>query len=295
MQNLSGVGVALVTPFTSEGKIDYPAFERLIEHNISGGIDFLVVQGTTGESATLSAKAKQALLSQAVTIVDGRVPIVYGHGGNNTQALIDGYKELDLTGVSAILSVSPYYNKPSQDGIVAHFTALNEAFDLPIILYNVPGRTGSNMSASTTLTLAKLNNICGVKEASGDLSQMNTILKKRPEGFMVWSGDDDLILQQMAMGADGVISVIGNALPNEFSELVHAAENGDFTTAREKHYQLNDIIPLLFEEGNPGGIKAVLKFLGICDEHMLMPLLPISDDLRTRLYKAVSEAGITLK
>jgi 4-hydroxy-tetrahydrodipicolinate synthase len=222
------------------------------------------------------------------------VPVVYGHGGNNTQALIDGYKQLDLTGVDAILSVSPYYNKPSQEGIVAHFTALNEAFDLPIILYNVPGRTGSNMTAATTLKLAELNNICGVKEASGDLSQMNAIIKNRPEGFMVWSGDDDLILQQMAMGADGVISVIGNALPNEFSDLVHKAAEGDFTTARERHYQLNDIIPLLFEEGNPGGIKAVLKFLGICEEHMLMPLLPISDDLRQRLYKSVSEAGITL-
>lgn len=294
MQNLKGVGVALVTPFTSEGKIDYPAFERLVEHNIAGGVDFLVVQGTTGESATLNAKGKQALLSQAVTIVNGRVPIVYGHGGNNTQALIDGYKELDLTGVSAILSVSPYYNKPSQEGIMAHFTALNEAFDLPIILYNVPGRTGSNMSAATTLKLAELNNICGVKEASGDLGQMNAIIKNRPEGFMVWSGDDDLILQQMAMGADGVISVIGNALPNEFCDLVHAAAKGDFETARKRHYQLNDIIPLLFEEGNPGGIKAVLKFLNICDEHMLMPLLPISDDLRKRLYAAVSEAGITL-
>jgi len=190
------------------------------------------------------------------------------------------------------MSVSPYYNKPSQKGIVAHFEALNDAFDLPIILYNVPGRTGSNMSAQTTLKLAQLNNIIGVKEASGDLGQMNKIIKNRPNGFMVWSGDDDLILQQMAMGADGVISVIANALPNEFCELVHTAANGDFETARKNHYQLVDIIPLLFAEGNPGGVKAILKMLDICEEHMLLPLLPISDELRAALKSAVTEAGI---
>ena len=292
MENLKGVGVALVTPFTEGGEIDYNAFNQLIEHNISGGVDFLVVQGTTGESATLSSKNKQALLSHAVKVIDGRVPVVYGHGGNNTSALIEGYKTLDLTGVTAILSVSPYYNKPSQEGIVAHFKALNDAFDLPIILYNVPGRTGSNMAPSTTLQLAELNNIIGVKEASGDLAQMSQIIKHKPHDFMVWSGDDDLILHQMGLGADGVISVIANALPNEFCDLVHSAANGDFETARKRHYQLCDLIPLLFEEGNPGGIKAVLKMLGIGEEHMLMPLLPISEDLRGRIRKVLTEAGI---
>jgi len=292
MKNLKGVGVALVTPLNEDGTIDYLAFQKLINHTIDGGIDFLVVQGTTGESATLSAKEKQELLSFAVTFIDGRVPVVFGHGGSNTKAILEGYKELDLTGVSAILSVSPYYNKPSQEGIIAHFTALNDAFDLPIILYNVPGRTGSNMSAKTTLKLAELNNIVGVKEASGDLGQMSQIIKNRPEGFLVWSGDDDLILQQMAMGADGVISVIANSFPAEFSTLVHSAANGDFDTAREKHYQLCDIIPLLFAEGNPGGIKAVLKMLGICEEHMLLPLVPISEGLRNQLHQAVSKTGL---
>lgn len=292
MKNLKGVGVALVTPLKEDGTIDYLAFEKLIKHNIYGKIDFLVVQGTTGESATLSLKEKQELLSFAITFIDGRVPVVFGHGGSNTKAILEGYKDLDLTGVSAILSVSPYYNKPSQDGIIAHFKALNDSFDLPIILYNVPGRTGSNMSAQTTLKLAELNNIIGVKEASGDLGQMSQIIKNRPEGFLVWSGDDDLILQQMAMGADGVISVIANSFPAEFSSLVHSAANGDFVTAREKHYQLCDIIPLLFAEGNPGGIKAVLKMLDICEENMLLPLVPISEGLRNQLHTAVNNAGL---
>lgn len=294
MESLKGVGVALVTPLTHEGKIDYPAFEKLINHTIEGNVDFLVVQGTTGESATLNAQQKQNLLSQAVTIINGRVPVVYGHGGNNTHALIEGYKSLDLTGVSAILCVSPYYNKPSQEGVIAHFTALNDAFDLPIILYNVPGRTGSNMTPETSLTLAKLDNIIGIKEASGDLGQMNQLIKNRPEGFLVWSGDDDLVLQQMAMGADGVISVIANSFPREFTALIHSAAKGDFESARKYHYQLMDIIPLLFEEGNPGGVKAVLKMIGICEEHMLLPLVQISQTLRDKLYAAVSEAGIKL-
>jgi 4-hydroxy-tetrahydrodipicolinate synthase len=294
MEALKGVGVALVTPFHSNGNIDYPAFEKLINHTISGGVDFLVVQGTTGESATLSLKEKQALLTQAVEIIKDRVPVVYGHGGNNTKQLMENYAQLDLKGVSAILSVSPYYNKPSQQGIIAHFSALNDAFDLPIILYNVPGRTGSNMTASTTLELAKLSNIIGIKEASGNLDQMNQILKHRPDGFMVWSGDDDLVMQQMAMGADGVISVIANSFPKEFSELVHSAAKGDFETARKRHFQLCDIIPLLFAEGNPGGIKAALKMIGICEEHMLLPLVPISDGLREKLYRTISEAGIKM-
>jgi 4-hydroxy-tetrahydrodipicolinate synthase len=292
MENLKGVGVALVTPFMENGEIDYSAFEKLVNHNINNAVDFIVVQGTTGESATLSIDNKQQLLSRAVEISDGRVPVVYGHGGNNTKQLIDSYKTLNLTGVSAILSVSPYYNKPSQEGIIAHFEALNEAFDLPIILYNVPGRTGSNMSVHTILKLAKLDGVIGLKEASGDLGQMNQVIKNKPADFMVWSGDDDLILQQMAMGADGVISVIGNALPAEFTDLVHSAACGDFNQAREKHYQLCDIIPLLFEEGNPGGVKAVLKMIGIGEEHMLLPLVPISEDLRHRLRLELNKSGI---
>lgn len=294
MENLKGVGVALVTPFHTDGTIDFDGLKRLIEHTINGNVDFLVIQGTTGESATLAADKKQELLAFAIDKVNGRLPIIYGHGGNNTQALIEVEKNLDLTGVTAILSVSPYYNKPSQKGILAHFTALNDAFKLPIILYNVPGRTGSNMSAATTLELAQLNNIMGVKEASGDLSQMAQIIKHRPDGFLVWSGDDDLILHQMGLGADGVISVIGNALPTEFCDLVHSAAKGDFDSARKRHYQLCDIIPMLFEEGNPGGVKAVLKMMGIGEEHMLLPLLPISEGLRSRLQIELKNAGIAL-
>ena len=295
MESLRGVGVALVTPFNESGSIDFEALGRLIEHTISGKVDFLVVQGTTGESATLSASEKQEILSYSVTKVDGRVPVVYGHGGNNTKLVAESYKSLDLTGVSAILSVSPYYVKPSKEGVLAHFKVLNDTFDLPIILYNVPGRTGSNMTAEITLELAELDNIIGVKEASGDLGQMSKIIKNKPTEFLVWSGDDDLILEQMAIGADGVISVIANAHPFEFSDLVHTAAKGDFETARKRHHQLSDIIPLLFEEGNPGGVKADLKMMGIMEEHMLLPLVPISKDLRNRLKETILKAGINLK
>lgn len=297
MEYLKGVGVALVTPFTVDGLIDYNVFEQLIKHDINGGVDFLVVQGTTGESVTISNADKQKLLSFAVKVVaehDVQVPIVYGHGGNNTAALIEGYRDLDLTGVSAILSASPYYNKPSQKGIIAHFEALNNAFNLPIILYNVPGRTGSNIDVDTVLKLSELDNVVGIKEASGNLSQMSEIIKNRSDGFMVWSGDDDLILYQMGLGADGAITVIGNALPSEFSNLVHAAAEGDFEKAREIHYQLYDIIPLLFEEGNPGGIKAVLKMIGIGEENMRLPLVPISSELREKLKTTLKDAGIDL-
>tara|TARA_R110002050_G_scaffold204327_1_gene339662 strand:- start:149041 stop:149922 length:882 start_codon:yes stop_codon:yes gene_type:complete len=292
MESLRGVGVALVTPFKENGEIDFIAFDALINHTIKGGVDFLVVQGTTGESATLSSDNKQQLLTHAVATIAGRVPVVYGHGGNNTRLVAESYKSLDLSGVAAILSVSPYYNKPSQDGIIAHFKVLNDSFDLPIILYNVPGRTGSNMTAATTLELAKMSNIIGVKEASGNLGQMNQIIKNKPKDFLVWSGDDDLILQQMAMGADGVISVIANAFPNEFTDLVHGAAKGDYEIAKNKHYQLCDIIPLLFTEGNPGGVKAALKMLGICSEDMLLPLVPISEGLRSSLKSEMKKSNL---
>jgi 4-hydroxy-tetrahydrodipicolinate synthase len=292
MEKLKGVGVALVTPFDANGSIDYKSFDKLIEHNIAGNVDFLLVQGTTGESATLSSDKKQELLSHAVATINGRVPVVFGHGGSNTLQIVESYKSLDLEGVSAILSVSPYYNKPSQTGILAHFKMLNDNFDLPIILYNVPGRTGSNMNAQTTLELAKLNNIIGIKEASGDLGQMSQIIKNKPADFLVWSGDDDLILQQMAMGADGVISVIANAFPREFADLIKFSNAGDLNKAREKHFQLCDIIPLLFAEGNPGGIKAALKMIGIGSEDMLLPLVPISESLRNELRSEMQKSKL---
>lgn len=296
MEKFKGLGVALVTPFQQNGNVDYKGFEKLINHTIKGGVDYLVVQGTTGESATLSAQEKQAVLDFAVETIKERVPVVYGHGGNNTKALIEGFKTLNLKGVSAILSVSPYYNKPSQEGIYQHYKALNEASPLPIILYNVPGRTGSNMLPETTLRIAAdCNNVIGIKEASGNLDQMGQIIKNRPEGFLVISGDDNLVLPQIAIGADGVISVIANALPKRFSTLVKSALAGDLKTAREFHNLLMDIIPLLFVEGNPAGVKAVLKALGICGDTVRLPLVNVSQKTYDSLYRAASEAGVSLE
>jgi len=295
MEQLKGVGVAIVTPFAEDGSIDYRGLERLINHQINGGVDYLVLQGTTGESVTVNQSEKQALLAFMHESIRGRVPLVFGHGGSNTQALIDGLEAYDWSKVDAILSVSPYYSKPSEEGIFQHFMALAEAAPKPILLYNVPGRTGSNMSADLTLRLAHgSENIIGVKEASGDLSQLAHVLKSRPDGFLVLSGDDDLVWPQIALGADGVISVIANAFPKQFSALVQACRSGDIDTARRYHFQLMDIIPLLFQEGNPGGIKAVLNMMGICGEFVRSPLVPVSESTREALYRAISEAGIPL-
>lgn len=295
MDRLKGVGIAIVTPFMENGAVDYKAFERLIEHQIAGGVNYIVVQGTTGESATLKLEEKQQVLNYAIEVIKGRVPVVFGHGGNNTQALVDGFKQFDLSKVDAILSASPYYNKPTQEGIYQHYKALAEASPLPIILYNVPGRTASNMTAETTLRLANdFDNIIAMKEASGDLDQMSKIIKNKPENFLVLSGDDALVLPQMSIGADGVISVIGNALPKEFCDLVHSTMNGNWDNARVRHHQLADIIPLLFTEGNPAGVKAVLRMLGITSDEVRLPLVKMSKEGSDKLYKAISEAGVTL-
>lgn len=284
MEKFKGLGVALVTPFLDNGGVDMAGLQRLVEHNINNGTDYLVVQGTTGESVTLTAEEKRSVLDFVIEINNGRKPIVLGVGGNNTASIVQALQDLDTTGIDAILSVSPYYNKPTQEGIYQHYKKLNEVTPLPIILYNVPGRTGSNVTAATTLRIAKeLKNIVAVKEASGNLEQIMEIIMHKPKGFLVLSGDDALTLPHIAAGGDGVISVVGNAFPKRFSKMVHAALEGDMVTARQYHYMLLEIIPMLFAEGNPAGIKRVLSTLGICKENVRLPLVPVSKGLAEKL------------
>ena len=292
MAIFKGVGVALVTPFMKNGSVDYNGLQKLINFQIENGTDYLVVQGTTGESATLSADEKKAVLDYIAEINAKRLPIVLGVGGNNTQAVAGQLENLDTTHLDGILSVSPYYNKPSQKGIVAHYKTIAKSTDLPIILYNVPGRTSSNLLAETTLELAnEVDNIVAVKEASGDLEQIMTIIKNKPNGFLVLSGDDALTLPHMAIGGDGVISVVANAFPKRFSTLVHAALEGNMELAREKHYELIDVIKYLFADGNPGGVKHVLSLLNICEDHLRLPLVKVNENTSKKLYELTAQLG----
>jgi len=277
-----GSGVALVTPFNQDMQIDFDALASLVEYQIDNGTDFLVVQGTTGESPTLSKSEKMDVLNEVIEINEGRCKIVYGVGGNNTAAVAESLADLPK-GVDGILSVSPYYNKPIQKGIVAHYKIVADSTDLPIILYNVPGRTGSNVAPETTLELAEVRNIVAVKEASGNMEQIMQIIKYRPSGFGVLSGDDNLTMPLIAAGADGVISVVANAFPALFSSMVHAAMRGDLDAAREAHYKLFDVTKMFFEQGNPGGVKAALAHMELMDEFMRLPLFPVSDELRKRI------------
>ncbi|MBP7514379.1 MAG: 4-hydroxy-tetrahydrodipicolinate synthase [Flavobacteriales bacterium] len=293
-----GLGVALVTPFRPAAHggvppIDYAGLQQVIEHQVNGGIDYLVVMGTTGESVTITAEEKKQLLAYVIEVVKNRVPIVLGVGGNNTAEVVHQLETYELSGVDGILSVSPYYNKPTQEGIYQHYKALAQASLLPIILYNVPGRTMSNMTAETTLRLARdFENIVGIKEASGNLDQIATILKHRPKDFLVISGDDSLTLPILALGGDGVISVVGNALPAEFARLVEAAMAGDMATARREHMKLLEFMSYLFAEGNPGGIKEALKTLGLCGNHMRLPLVPVSEATAKKIYHAMADAEV---
>lgn len=277
--NLRGTGVALVTPFTAKNNVDLPALVKLVNHVLKGKCEYVVVLGTTGETATLSQEEKKEVVQCVVNTVKGRVPVVLGIGGNNTAELIATLKSTDFTGIDAILSVSPYYNKPSQAGIIEHYRQFAKAAPVPVILYNVPGRTGSNMTAETTLTLAKEKNIIGIKEASGNMFQVMEIISKKPEGFLVISGDDDLALSQTAMGADGVISVVANAWPSEFSVMIRHGLTSNFPKAVKIQYRLLPVIPLLFREGNPAGIKYVLKSMQICNDSVRLPLVPVSKTL----------------
>lgn len=295
MQELKGLGVALVTPFTTSGNVDFKSLEKIINYQIQGGVNYLVVQGTTGESPVLSQKEKQSVLDFTLEIAKQRVPIVFGLGGNNTAQIIEGLSSYNLKGVQAILSVSPYYSKPTQEGIYQHYKTIAQNSKWPIILYNVPGRTGSNVLPSTVLRIAQdMPQIVAVKEAAGQIEQYMTLLSQRKPNFLILSGDDNLVMPAMAMGADGVISVIGNALPAQFSQMVKACQQGNFEEARSIHFKLLPLINDLFVEGNPGGIKCVLNHLGLCENVLRLPLWPVSAQLSERLYKHLSALGVTL-
>ncbi|GIV33798.1 MAG: 4-hydroxy-tetrahydrodipicolinate synthase [Chitinophagales bacterium] len=288
LRKFRGTGVALVTPFTDEGQVDYEGLKRVIEHTIKGKVEYLVSLGTTGESVTLSKEEKLKVLEFTITTVSGRVPLVAGFGGNNTAEVVESIKKFHFNGVEAILSVSPYYNKPTQEGIYRHYRAIAEASPVPVILYNVPGRTASNITAQTTLRLAHdCPNIIGIKEASGDFLQVMAILRDKPEHFFVVSGDDALTLPQVLLGCDGVISVVANAFPAEFSEMVRAALHHDLIRARKMQYRLLEIMQLLFREGNPAGVKCALEILQICGSAVRLPLVPASDTLRKDLKAAI--------
>ncbi|MBT3935893.1 MAG: 4-hydroxy-tetrahydrodipicolinate synthase [Bacteroidetes bacterium] len=283
-----GLGVAVITPFTKSLDIDFVAFNKIITNLIENGADYLVLMGTTAESPTLNKQEKRQLIDAAIEINQARIPIVVGIGGNNTIEVAKDFKTFDFAGVSGILSVSPYYNKPSQQGIYNHYKILAEATDVPIIMYNVPGRTSSNMTAETSLRLAHdFQNIVAVKEASGDLEQIMQIIKNKPTDFMVISGDDLLALPQMAIGMDGVISVIGNAFPFEFSNMLKLASS-NINDARLIHYKLQELIRLIFEEGNPVGIKVLLNQMNYCDIHVRPPVYKASDQLIEKIKKELS-------
>ncbi len=282
-----GVGVALVTPFTKDHQIDFPALTKLVELQLNGGTDFLVVQGTTGESPVLSQKEKMEVLHHVMEVNKSELPVVYGLGGNHTKALCTLVKELPK-GVDGLLSVSPYYNKPLQAGIVQHYKELASHTDLPIILYNVPGRTSSNVNAETTLELSEIDNIVAMKEASGDFDQIMEIVKHKPDNFTLLSGDDAITLPLISIGVEGVISVVANALPERFSNMVHSAISGDFARAHHEHYELIDITRLMFSEGNPGGVKEALLAREICGNSMRLPLVNVSDGLRDQIHQEMN-------
>lgn len=282
--NILGMGVALVTPFDNNKDIDYPALERVVNHIVDNGADFLVVLGTTGETPTLSTDEKIAVAKYVKDKADGRIPLVLGLGGNNTAEVISQLKEWDLSGYSAILSVVPAYNKPPQEGIYMHFKAIAEASPLPVILYNVPGRTGVNMTADTTLRLAReVPGIIGIKEASGNLHQIQRLLREKPDNFTVLSGDDSLTYPLMTLGAQGVISVLGNAYTRDFADMVHLCLEGNYIEAVDYHYKFRDFIPLLFVDGNPAGVKYVLNKMGLIENELRLPLVPISGNTADKI------------
>lgn len=287
-KQLRGTGVALVTPFHSDGSIDFNCFKKLIDYIIDGGVEYLVPLGTTGESVTLNKDEKHAVLNFVLEANDNRVPVVLGLGGNNTREIVEQLNKLETEGLTAILSVSPYYNKPSQRGIYEHYKMIANNSPLPVILYNVPPRTGSNIAAETTLQLAaEIRNIIGVKEASGNIEQCMQIIRQKPKDFLVVSGEDNLTLPLIACGFDGVISVVGNAYPREFSDMVRAALQNDFDNARKLHYQLMEITNMLFAEGSPAGIKEVLRLKNICQQHLRLPLVGVSEKLQNEMKKLV--------
>lgn len=278
----------MVTPFDERGNIDFGSLSNLVEHLIIGNANYIVLLGTTAESVVLSDIEKNELVRTVVEQVKGRLPLVMGVGGNNTSAIIDTLKTFNFAGIDGILSVTPYYNKPTQKGLELHYRAIAAQTNLPIILYNVPGRTGVNMTAETTLKLAnEVINVVAIKEASGNLNQQSYILRDRPEDFLVLTGDDGLTMPQMAMGFDGAISVVGNAYPKLFSELIELAQQGNLAEAQKIHLKLIEIIDNLFIEGNPAGVKAVLSMMGIVKNVLRLPLAPVSDGTYAKLERLI--------
>lgn len=284
MQQFRGTGVALVTPFRDDLSVDYDGLTAVVEHCIAGGVDYFVMLGTTAESATLSKEEKAQVVSHIKTVVKSRKPLVLGLGGNNTASIVEELKDLDTSGIDALLSVSPYYNRPAQEGIYAHFAAIATASPLPIILYNVPSRTGSNMEVATSLRLARdFENIIGIKEAAGNIIQALHLLKDRPKGFLVISGDDMLALPMVSAGGDGVISVIGQGVVAPFCDMMRYGLEGAFAKAYPLHFELMPIIDLIFEEGNPAGIKAVLASKELIKENVRLPVVKTTAQLRKKI------------
>ena len=288
-----GLGIALITPFTLEGKVDYKSLRRLLDYQLANGADFLCILATTGEAPCLTKEEKEELTSFIKGVVGGRIPILKYCGGNNTAAVVDEIKSTDWTGIDGILSICPYYNKPSQDGLYQHFKAIAEVSPLPIVLYNVPGRTGINMKAETTVKLAKdFSNIVAIKEASGSLEQVDEIIKNKPDNFDVISGDDALTFSMIASGAAGVISVIGNALPKEFSRMIRLEFNGEYEPARKIHHMFTELYSLLFVDGNPAGCKALLNDMGMIENVLRLPLVPTTITTKQKMADILKELRI---
>lgn len=288
-----GLGIALITPFTSDGSVDYDALKRIIDYQLDNGADFLCILATTGETPCLTKDEKSAIKTLVVNRVKGRVPILMGCGGNNTRAVVEEIRETDWLGVSGVLSVCPYYNKPSQEGLYRHFKAIAEASLLPVVLYNVPGRTGINLKAETTVRLAEdCENIIAIKEAGGSLEQVDEIIKNKPARFDVISGDDALTFPMIASGAAGVISVIGNALPKEFSRMIRLEFNGEYEAARKIHHRFTELYSLLFVDGNPAGVKALLHEMGMIENELRLPLVPTRITTMQKMAEILKELRI---
>ena len=290
MNKFYGTGVAIITPFQANGAVDFDALKNLIEYLIEGGVEYIVSLGTTGENVVLSADERKAVFAFTADVVKGRINLVAGIGGNNTADVIEQIKAFDTTGYDAILSASPSYNKPTQEGIYQHYKAIAEASPLPVILYNVPGRTGSNVSADTTVRLAReFKNIIGIKEASGNFDQFNQIMRDKPADFLLISGDDPVTLPMMSLGAVGAITVIGNALPRQTSDMVRAYLNGDHEAAKKAHFSLIDFTRLCFVEGSPAGVKTALKLLGVCGDTVRLPLIQVGSDTVDQFKKEIEK------
>ncbi|MCQ2094109.1 MAG: 4-hydroxy-tetrahydrodipicolinate synthase [Bacteroidaceae bacterium] len=294
-KQFKGLGIALVTPFTAEGEVDYTALRRLVSYQLSNGVDFLCILATTGETPCLSADEKKKVKDVIIETVKGQIPIIMGCGGNNTQQVIETLKTEDFTGIDGILSVCPFYNKPSQEGLYQHFKAIAAATSLPVVLYNVPSRTGVNLTAETTLRLARdVENIVAIKEASGNFTQIDDIIKNKPADFDVISGDDGITFPLITLGATGVISVIGNALPAEFGRMVRMALAGDYQNALPIHHKFTELFKLLFVDGNPAGVKAMLNAMGFIENQLRLPLVPAKITTFSQISEILRQLNIKL-